>query len=53
MSDIIHKWEDGLNSIQISSDVSLPEWKVLGHRQKTIAARLGTGSFFSIGLYLT
>ena len=43
MSDIRYKWNDGLNSVQISSDVSLPQFKVLGHRQKTIEASLSTG----------
>ena len=45
MSDIRYKWNDGLNSVQISSDVSLPQFKVLGHRQKTIEASLSTGTF--------
>ena len=44
MSDIKYKWNDGLNSVQISSDVSLPQFKVLGHRQKTIEASLSTGN---------
>ena len=43
MSDIRYKWNDGLNSVQISSDESLPQFKVLGHRQKTIEASLSTG----------
>ena len=43
MSDIHYKWNDGLNSVQMSSDVSLPEFKVIGHRQKTIEASLSTG----------
>ena len=43
MSDIRYKWNDGLNSVQISADVSLPQFKVLGHRQKTIEASLSTG----------
>ncbi|QQP38086.1 Uncharacterized protein FKW44_018569, partial [Caligus rogercresseyi] len=42
MSDIRYKWNDGLNSVQISSDVSLPQFKVLGHRQKTIETSLST-----------
>ena len=46
MSDIRYKWNDGLNSVQISSDVSLPQFKVLGHRQKTIEASLSTGTHF-------
>ena len=43
MKDIRYKWNDGKNSIQISSDVSLPQFKVIGHRQKTIEASLSTG----------
>lgn len=30
---------------QIASDVSLPQFKVVGHRQKTIEASLSTGEF--------
>lgn len=45
MSDILYKWNDGLNSVQISSDVSLPQFKVLGHRQKTIEASLSSGNY--------
>ena len=44
MSDIRYKWNDGLNSVQISADVSLPQFKVLGHRQKAIEASLSTGN---------
>ena len=43
MADIRYKWNDGLNSVQVSGDVSLPQFKVLGHRQKTIEASLSTG----------
>jgi hypothetical protein len=45
MTDIRYKWNDGLNSVQISSDVSLPQFKVLGHRQKIIEAELSTGNY--------
>ena len=44
MADIRYKWNDGLNSVQVSGDVSLPQFKVLGHRQKTIEASLSTGT---------
>ena len=44
MADIRYKWNDGLNSVQVSGDVSLPQFKVLGHRQKTIEASLSTGN---------
>ncbi len=43
MDDIRYKFDKGLNSVQVSSDVSLPEFKVLGHRQKTIEASLSSG----------
>ena len=51
MSDIRYKWNDGLNSVQISSDVSLPQFKVLGHRQKTIEASLSTGELIDIHFF--
>jgi len=50
MNDIRYKWNDGLNSIQISSDVSLPQFKVLGHRQKTIEASLSTGNYSRLAM---
>jgi len=46
MSDIHYKWNDGLNSVQIAADVSLPQFKVMGHRQKTIEASLSTGKSY-------
>ena len=46
MNDVIHQWNDGLNSVQISNAVSLPEWKVLGHREKNIQASLSTGNLY-------
>ena len=52
MADIRYKWNDGLNSVQVSGDVSLPQFKVLGHRQKTIEASLSTGQYtYSIDLH--
>jgi len=43
MSDIHYKWNDGIKSVQMGSDVSLPQYKIVGHRQKTIEAGLSTG----------
>ena len=51
MADIRYKWNDGLNSVQVSGDVSLPQFKVLGHRQKTIEASLSTGDSFVTGTF--
>ena len=50
MKDLRYKWNDGLNSVQISSDVSLPQFKVMGHRQKTIEAALSTGNYSRLAL---
>ena len=52
MADIRYKWNDGINSVQISNDVSLPQFKVLGHRQKTIEASLSTGKPLFISFIL-
>ena len=43
MNDIQYKWNDGLNSVSIAPDVSLPHFKVDGHRQKTIESALSSG----------
>lgn len=45
MNDIRYKWNDGSYSLQISSDVSLPQFKLLGYRQKTIEASMSTGNY--------
>merc|ERR1719233_1117039 len=45
MSDIKYKWEDGDNSVQMSPDVSLPEFNVLGYRQRIIEASLSSGNY--------
>ena len=45
MSDIRYKWNDGMNSVQISPDVSLPQFQVLGFRQKSVEAILSTGNY--------
>jgi len=46
MSDIRYMWNDGeLTSVQLSSDVSLPEFNVLGSRLRTIEASLSSGNY--------
>jgi len=45
MSDIQYRWNDGDNSVQVSPDVSLPQFKFLGHRQKVIEGSLSTGNY--------
>lgn len=43
--DINLVWNDGDNSVQISSDVSTVSHKVVGHRLKKIEAQLSTGNY--------
>lgn len=45
MSDLYYGWNDGDKSVQISYDASLPQFKVMGHRQKLIEARLSIGNY--------
>merc|ERR1719250_287035 len=45
MSDLRYRWNDGLNSVQLSPDVSLPEFDVLGHRQRFVEASLSSGNY--------
>lgn len=43
MRDIRYKWGDGEKSIGMSTDVELPQFKVLGHRQDQKEEHLSTG----------
>jgi len=43
MSDIWYKWDKGIDSVGVSPDVSLPQFKVLGHRQQALEISLSTG----------
>lgn len=45
MSDIRYRWNDGDMSVQLAPDVSLPQFQILGHRQKTIEASLSSGNY--------
>lgn len=44
MRDIRYKWNEGPNSVGVSSEVSLPQFKVLGHRQRAMEIGLTTGT---------
>jgi hypothetical protein len=44
MRDIRYFWRDGLNSVGMSSEVELPQFRVLGHRQKATEINLTTGT---------
>ncbi|KAG8226494.1 hypothetical protein J437_LFUL007376, partial [Ladona fulva] len=43
MRDIRYKWNEGPNSVGVSNEVSLPQFKVLGHRQRAMEISLTTG----------
>ena len=45
MRDIRYKWNEGPNSVGVSHEVSLPQFKVLGHRQRASEISLTTGIF--------
>ncbi|XP_014602846.1 PREDICTED: gamma-aminobutyric acid receptor subunit beta isoform X4 [Polistes canadensis] len=42
MRDIRYKWNEGANSVGVSNEVSLPQFKVLGHRQRAMEISLTT-----------
>lgn len=44
MRDIRYSWKDGLNSVGMSSEVELPQFRVLGHRQRATEINLTTGT---------
>lgn len=48
MRDIRYKWNEGPNSVGVSEDVSLPQFKVLGYRQRAMEISLTTGRFTSL-----
>ncbi|XP_073974603.1 resistant to dieldrin isoform X1 [Rhodnius prolixus] len=45
MRDIRYKWNEGPNSVGVSNEVSLPQFKVLGHRQRAMEISLTTGNY--------
>ncbi|XP_023294732.1 gamma-aminobutyric acid receptor subunit beta isoform X1 [Lucilia cuprina] len=45
MRDIRYFWRDGLSSVGMSSEVELPQFRVLGHRQRATEINLTTGNY--------
>jgi len=45
MADLRYEWHDGLRSVQMSPDVSLPQFVVIGHRQRQIEVSLSSGNY--------
>lgn len=44
MRDIRYKWNSGVKSVGISNEVELPQFRVLGHRQRATVINLTTGN---------
>lgn len=44
MRDIRYKWNSGSKSVGISNEVELPQFRVLGHRQRETVINLTTGN---------
>ena len=45
MSDLKYAWNSGDTSVQMSQEVTLPQFKVLGHRQRLIEVSLTSGNY--------
>ncbi|XP_023343634.1 gamma-aminobutyric acid receptor subunit beta [Eurytemora carolleeae] len=45
MTDLRYKWNDGAKSVQMQNTVSLPQFLVLGHKQRIIEASLSSGNY--------
>ncbi|XP_054274839.1 gamma-aminobutyric acid receptor subunit beta-like isoform X5 [Macrosteles quadrilineatus] len=45
MRDIRYKWNSGFKSVGISNEVQLPQFRVLGHRQRQTEINLSTGNY--------
>ncbi|XP_063919756.1 gamma-aminobutyric acid receptor subunit beta isoform X9 [Zophobas morio] len=45
MRDIRYKWNSGVKSVGISNEVELPQFRVLGHRQRATVINLTTGNY--------
>lgn len=45
MTDILYVWKDGPSSVGMSSEVQLPQFRVLGHRQRATVVALTTGNY--------
>ena len=45
MSDLKYAWHSGENSVQMSPDVELPQFNVLGHRQRLVEVSLTSGNY--------
>merc|ERR1719410_1706711 len=45
MSDLKYAWNDGETSVKMSPDLQLPQFLVLGHRQRLVEVSLSSGNY--------
>ena len=45
MADLKYAWQNGESSVQMSPDVALPQFLVVGHRQRLIEVSLSSGNY--------
>ena len=45
MADLEYRWEENQQSVQLTQDIALPDFKVLGHRQRLIKISLTSGNY--------
>ena len=45
MADLKYAWNDGETSVKMSPDVQLPQFLVLGHRQRLVEVSLSSGNY--------
>jgi len=45
MADLKYAWNDGEKSVRMSPDVALPQFLVVGHRQRLIEVSLSSGNY--------
>lgn len=50
MQDIRYVWKHGLDSVGMSSEVELPQFRVLGHRQRATEINLTTGTHINLSI---
>ena len=45
MADLVYFWNDGVKSVEVSPDVSLAEFHVVGYRQRRVLEVLTSGNY--------
>ena len=45
MADLKYAWNDGTTSVKMSPDLQLPQFLVLGHRQRLVEVSLSSGNY--------